>query len=164
MAPPKHDQLFLRALLLVAALSMAAVQAPPPLPPVVPARPPPPAVPVTPPPPNVPATPPPPPAVPARPQPPDGNCARLSVCANVLNGLLRALILGLGAPTRGKRAQCCSVIPGKIIEFDVVVCLCVAARTDVFGGVRLDLPPLAVGLLLTSCGHSVPAAFTCLRA
>ncbi|TVU03127.1 hypothetical protein EJB05_51338, partial [Eragrostis curvula] len=95
------------------------------------------------------------------------NCdpLNLAVCANVLDRLIRvsaglgALIPGAGG---GDGAQCCAVIGG-LVDLNVAACLCTAVRVraNVLRLVRIDVAPLVLRLLLTRCGQTVPANFTC---
>nr|XP_034604696.1 cortical cell-delineating protein-like [Setaria viridis]TKW04154.1 hypothetical protein SEVIR_7G090500v2 [Setaria viridis] len=135
---------------LAAALSMAAAQVPPP-----------------PPPPTAPSTTPPPPAVPPPPPPAAGNgtcptnALGLRVCANLLNGLVRAN-LGLGplVPAAGDQ-QCCPLLGG-LVGLDAAACLCAAIRNNAIPGIINFFVPLGLGLLLNHCGNTtVPAGVSC---
>ncbi|KAF3795241.1 proline-rich protein DC2-15 [Nymphaea thermarum] len=105
------------------------------------------------PPPPVPATRSPPPATPSPPS--SGKCPvntlKLSVCANVLNGLVNAVI-GEGSK------QCCSLVKG-LADLDAAVCLCLSIKASILG-INLNVP-VALSLLLNECGRVAPSGYQC---
>ncbi|TVU14686.1 hypothetical protein EJB05_38170, partial [Eragrostis curvula] len=62
----------------------------------------------------------------------------------------------------GGRGQCCTLIGG-LVDLNVAACLCTAVRVraNVLRLVRIDVAPLVLRLLLTRCGQTAPANFTC---
>ncbi|CAJ1975650.1 unnamed protein product [Sphenostylis stenocarpa] len=72
------------------------------------------------------------------------NVLQLSVCANVLGGLLDVIV---GPPPSG---QCCTLIQG-LLELEATVsCLCIAIKADVLGILTVDVS-VAVNLLMDKC-------------
>ncbi|XP_031501697.2 pEARLI1-like lipid transfer protein 1 [Nymphaea colorata] len=102
-----------------------------------------------------PATSSPPPPVPATSPPSSSKCPvntlKLSVCANVLNGLVNAVI-GEGSK------QCCSLIKG-LADLDAAVCLCLSIKASILG-INLNVP-VALSLLLNECGRVAPSGYQC---
>ncbi|KAL1191357.1 pEARLI1-like lipid transfer protein 2 [Cardamine amara subsp. amara] len=85
-----------------------------------------------------------------------GNCPidalKLSVCANVLSGLLN---IQLGQPSS---RPCCSLIQG-LVDLDAAVCLCTALKANVLG-INLNVP-ISLSVLLNVCNKKVPSGFKC---
>uniref|UniRef100_A0A0E0M6S4 Bifunctional inhibitor/plant lipid transfer protein/seed storage helical domain-containing protein n=1 Tax=Oryza punctata TaxID=4537 RepID=A0A0E0M6S4_ORYPU len=79
------------------------------------------------------------------------NALKLSVCTNVLNGLVDVKI-GHGPN------DCCSLLSG-IADLDAAICLCTAVKANVLGiGVNL---PIDLSIILNKCGKTYPSNFTC---
>ncbi|CAN6241911.1 unnamed protein product [Urochloa humidicola] len=136
----------------ITALSMAAAQAPPPPPTSTP--PPPPTTPT-----STPAPPPPPAASGNGTCPP--NAPGLSVCGNLLNGLVSAQ-LGLGPLVPGAGDQQCCPLLGGLAGLDAAACLCADIRNNTITGIVNFFAPLGLGLLFNHCGNStVPAGVSC---
>lgn len=77
---------------------------------------------------------------------------RLSVCADLLNGLVHLVV---GSPPV---TPCCSLIEG-LADLEAAVCLCTAIKANVLG-INLNLT-ISLSLLLNTCGKSVPSGFQC---
>ncbi|XP_009611018.1 14 kDa proline-rich protein DC2.15-like [Nicotiana tomentosiformis] len=90
------------------------------------------------------------------PSPSKGHCPRdalkLGVCAKVLNGPVGAVI---GTPPD---MPCCSVLGG-LLDLEAAVCLCTALKANILG-INIDIP-IALSLLINTCGKSLPSDFTC---
>ncbi|OEL16038.1 hypothetical protein BAE44_0022943 [Dichanthelium oligosanthes] len=80
------------------------------------------------------------------------NVVKLGVCADVLDGLIHAMV---GGPPK---EPCCSLISG-LADLEAAICVCLAINANVLG-VNLDVT-VDLTLLVNYCGHSVPAGFTC---
>ncbi|KAG0512328.1 hypothetical protein BDA96_10G003800 [Sorghum bicolor] len=87
---------------------------------------------------------------------PDGKCpvnaVKLGVCADVLDGLIHAVV---GGPPK---EPCCSLISG-LVDLDAAVCVCLAINANVLG-INLDVA-VDLSLLVNYCGRRVPAGFKC---
>jgi hypothetical protein len=87
---------------------------------------------------------------------PDGKCpvnaVKLGVCADVLDGLIHAVV---GGPPK---EPCCSLISG-LADLDAAVCVCLAINANILG-VNLDVA-VDLSLLVNYCGRRVPAGFKC---
>ncbi|KMZ65530.1 Bifunctional inhibitor/lipid-transfer protein/seed storage 2Salbumin superfamily protein [Zostera marina] len=81
------------------------------------------------------------------------DALKLNVCANVLNGLVNAVI-----GTEGSSKPCCSLIKG-LVDLDAAVCLCTAIKANILG-INLNLP-VSLSLLVNQCGRVVPSHFQC---
>ncbi|XP_049358477.1 putative lipid-binding protein AIR1B [Solanum verrucosum] len=91
-----------------------------------------------------------------------GNCGgqqtcsidtlKLGVCANILN-LVNVVV---GSPPT---LPCCSLIQG-LLDLAAVVCLRLAIRANIVGIINLEVP-LAIDLILSACGRSLPTNSTC---
>ncbi|WOK98984.1 hypothetical protein Cni_G07696 [Canna indica] len=83
------------------------------------------------------------------PKPSKGKCPinalKLSVCANVLNGLIN---VGVGKFPK-QPCECCTLIDG-LLDLEAGVCLCTALKANVLG-IHLDIP-INLNLLLNYCG------------
>ncbi|XP_021852978.2 pEARLI1-like lipid transfer protein 1 [Spinacia oleracea] len=95
---------------------------------------------------------------PMSPTPPSkGNCPidilKLGVCANVLGGLLGAVI---GNPPR---SQCCTLLQG-LADLDAAVCLCTAIKANILG-ININVP-ISLSLLLNQCGKTNTSGFKCI--
>ncbi|XP_019088541.1 PREDICTED: putative lipid-binding protein At4g00165 [Camelina sativa] len=55
--------------------------------------------------------------------------------------------------------ECCSLIKG-LVDLEAAVCLCTALKTSLLGVARVKTP-IALTLLLNSCGKNVPQGFVC---
>ena len=97
------------------------------------------------------------PVVPTPPPPPhsQGRCPidalKLSVCANVLDGVVN---VGLG-----QHKECCPLLKG-LLDLEAAVCLCTAIKANVLGIVHVSVP-VGLELILNNCGKSCPKDFTC---
>ncbi|PKA46672.1 36.4 kDa proline-rich protein [Apostasia shenzhenica] len=115
---------------------------PPPPPPILPPPPPPPPQ-------ELPCPPPPPPAA-------QGKCPidalKLDACVDVLGGLIQ---IGIG-PSAGE--SCCPVVTG-LVGVDAALCLCTAIKLKLLN-INLLLP-IALDVLVDSCGKHVPDDFQC---
>ncbi|CAN8237640.1 unnamed protein product [Cochlearia groenlandica] len=79
---------------------------------------------------------------------------KFGVCGSWL-GLVREVI---GTPPS---KECCSLVKG-LADFEAAVCLCTALKTSLIPlGVAPLKVPLALTLLLNSCGKNVPQGFLC---
>ncbi|CAH8273667.1 unnamed protein product [Arabidopsis lyrata] len=77
---------------------------------------------------------------------------KFGVCGSWL-GLVREVI---GTPPS---QECCSLIKG-LADFEAAVCLCTALKTSILGIAPVKIP-VALSLLLNSCGKNVPQGFVC---
>lgn len=77
---------------------------------------------------------------------------KFGVCGSWL-GLVREVI---GTPPS---KECCSLIKG-LADFEAAVCLCTALKTSLLGVSTVKVP-VALSLLLNSCGKNVPQGFVC---
>ncbi|KNA17392.1 hypothetical protein SOVF_080510 [Spinacia oleracea] len=88
--------------------------------------------------------------------PSKGNCPidilKLGACANVLSGLLGAVI---GSPPK---SQCCSLLQG-LTDLDAAICLCTAIKANILG-INLKVP-ISLSLLLNQCGKRDTSGFQC---
>ncbi|CAH2069086.1 unnamed protein product [Thlaspi arvense] len=88
--------------------------------------------------------------------PPPMKCPRdtvkFGVCGSWL-GLVREVI---GTPPS---QECCSLIKG-LADFQAALCLCTALKTSLLGVAPVDIP-VALTLLLNSCGKTLPEGFVC---
>lgn len=55
--------------------------------------------------------------------------------------------------------ECCSLIKG-LADLEAALCLCTAIKANVLGVVKIDVP-IALSLLVNSCGKKVPEGFVC---
>ncbi|XP_010088891.2 putative lipid-binding protein At4g00165 [Morus notabilis] len=55
--------------------------------------------------------------------------------------------------------ECCSLIKG-LADLEAAFCLCTAIKANVLGVVKLNVP-IALSLLVNSCGKKVPQGFVC---
>lgn len=69
--------------------------------------------------------------------------------------------LGLVHETIGARpsAECCELLKG-LANVEAAVCLCTVIKANVLGLVKLKVP-VALSLLVNSCGKKVPDGFVC---
>ncbi|XP_043698236.1 lipid transfer protein EARLI 1-like [Telopea speciosissima] len=85
-----------------------------------------------------------------------GRCPRdtlkFGVCLNLLGGIVGVVI---GTPPY---TPCCSLIQG-LADLEAAVCLCTAIRANVLG-INLNIP-IALSLLLNTCGRRLPTGFQC---
>ncbi|XP_059311159.1 putative lipid-binding protein At4g00165 [Lycium ferocissimum] len=56
-------------------------------------------------------------------------------------------------------SQCCALLEG-IANVEAALCLCTAIKANVLGALKLKVP-IAISLVLNSCGKKVPKGFTC---
>ncbi|KAF4384700.1 hypothetical protein CsatB_011034 [Cannabis sativa] len=55
--------------------------------------------------------------------------------------------------------ECCTVIKG-LADLEAALCLCTAIKANVLGLVKVKVP-IAISLLVNSCGKKVPEGFVC---
>lgn len=69
--------------------------------------------------------------------------------------------LGLVHETIGAKpsAECCALLKG-LANVEAAVCLCTVIKANVVGLVKLEVP-VALSLLVNSCGKKVPDGFVC---
>ncbi|MQM13581.1 hypothetical protein Taro_046510 [Colocasia esculenta] len=108
---------------------------------------------------EVPCPPPPPPppkVTPCPPPPGKHGCPidtlKLDACVDILGGLVH---IGIG-PSASE--ACCPVLSG-LADLDAAVCLCTTLRAKLLN-IKLILP-IALKLLVDSCGKHVPSDFQC---
>ncbi|KAJ0243257.1 Hydrophobic seed protein domain-containing protein [Hirschfeldia incana] len=77
---------------------------------------------------------------------------KFGVCGSWL-GLVHEVI---GTPPS---QECCSLVKG-LADFEAALCLCTALKTSLLGVVPVKLP-VALTLLLNSCGKTLPQGFVC---
>ncbi|OEL38490.1 hypothetical protein BAE44_0000491 [Dichanthelium oligosanthes] len=80
------------------------------------------------------------------------NAVKLGVCADVLDGLIHAVV---GGPPK---EPCCSLISG-LADLKAAICVCFVINANVLG-VNLDVA-VDLTLFVNYCGRKVPAGFTC---
>ncbi|XP_057977159.1 14 kDa proline-rich protein DC2.15-like [Malania oleifera] len=83
------------------------------------------------------------------------DALKLGVCADVLNGLIHAVV---GNPSVRTVTPCCSLLNG-LADLDAAVCLCTAIKANILG-INLNVP-VSLGLLLNACGKKTPSGFKC---
>ncbi|OAY27401.1 14 kDa proline-rich protein DC2.15 [Manihot esculenta] len=90
------------------------------------------------------------------PSPAPATCPRdtlkLGVCVDLL-GLVHVVV---GSPPSGDK--CCAVLEG-LADLEAALCLCTAIKASVLG-INLNVP-VALSLLLSACGKSIPPGFQC---
>ncbi|KAG6593611.1 putative lipid-binding protein, partial [Cucurbita argyrosperma subsp. argyrosperma] len=77
---------------------------------------------------------------------------KLGVCGSWL-GLISEQI---GAKPSKK---CCTLLKG-LADLEAALCLCTALKANVLGVVTVDVP-IALSLVVNSCGKSIPQGFVC---
>lgn len=77
---------------------------------------------------------------------------KFGVCGSWL-GLVREVI---GTPPS---QECCTLVKG-LADFEAAVCFCSALKTSLLGVSTVKIP-VALSLLLNSCGKKVPQGFVC---
>ncbi|XP_075519236.1 putative lipid-binding protein At4g00165 [Primulina tabacum] len=55
--------------------------------------------------------------------------------------------------------ECCAVVEG-LADVEAALCLCIAIKANVLGLVKVKIP-LALSLVVNSCGKKVPQGFVC---
>lgn len=80
------------------------------------------------------------------------DTVKFEVCGSWL-GLVREVI---GTPPS---QECCSLVKG-VADLEAAVCLCTALKTNLLGVAPVKIP-VALTLLLNSCGKNVPQGFVC---
>ncbi|KAF8380486.1 hypothetical protein HHK36_027973 [Tetracentron sinense] len=78
---------------------------------------------------------------------------KLGVCANLLGGLVSSSI---GTPPT---SPCCALLTG-LTDLEAALCLCTAIKGNVLGVIKIDIP-VALSLIVNSCGKKVPKGFSC---
>ncbi|CAH8386270.1 unnamed protein product [Eruca vesicaria subsp. sativa] len=78
---------------------------------------------------------------------------KFGVCGSWL-GLVHEVI---GTPPS---KECCSLVKG-LADFEAAVCLCTTLKTTLLGVVAPVKLPVALSLLLNSCGKTLPQGFVC---
>ncbi|KVH97100.1 putative lipid-binding protein At4g00165 [Cynara cardunculus var. scolymus] len=56
-------------------------------------------------------------------------------------------------------SECCTLIKG-LADLEAALCLCTAIKANVFGLLKVKVP-IALSLVLNSCGKKVPKGFKC---
>ncbi|XP_016491636.1 putative lipid-binding protein At4g00165 [Nicotiana tabacum] len=56
-------------------------------------------------------------------------------------------------------SQCCALLEG-IADVEAALCLCTAIKVNALGALNLKIP-IAISLVLNSCGKKVPKGFKC---
>lgn len=96
---------------------------------------------------------------PAAPSAPKGQakCPRdtlkFGVCGDWLGGLVHEVV---GTPPSNK---CCTLLKG-LADLEAALCLCTAIKANVLGVLNLKIP-VALSLLINSCGKKVPDGYHC---
>ncbi|OEL17641.1 hypothetical protein BAE44_0021340 [Dichanthelium oligosanthes] len=80
------------------------------------------------------------------------NAVKLGVCADVLDGLIHAVVGAL------PKEPYCSLI-SSLADLEAAVCVCLAINANILG-VNLDVA-VDLTFLVNYCGHSMLAGFTC---
>ncbi|KAL4585840.1 hypothetical protein LXL04_010466 [Taraxacum kok-saghyz] len=96
------------------------------------------------------------PPTPSHPKPPPPKCPKdtlkFGVCGDWL-GLVHEVI---GAQPD---SECCSLIKG-LADLEAALCLCTAIKANVLGVLKVKVP-VALSLVVNSCGKKVPEGFKC---
>ncbi|CAA2992676.1 putative lipid-binding protein At4g00165 [Olea europaea var. sylvestris] len=92
------------------------------------------------------------PPAPATPKKCPRDTLKLGVCGDWL-GLVHEEI---GAKPSSK---CCALLEG-LANLEAALCLCTAIKANVLGIVNLEIP-VAISLVINSCGKKVPKGFVC---
>ncbi|XP_034682715.1 putative lipid-binding protein At4g00165 [Vitis riparia] len=77
---------------------------------------------------------------------------KFGVCADLLGGLVS---LVAGSPPSSK---CCALLEG-LADLEAAACLCTAIKASVLG-INVKVP-VAISLLISACGKSIPPGFKC---
>ncbi|KAI5647440.1 hypothetical protein M9H77_33445 [Catharanthus roseus] len=77
---------------------------------------------------------------------------KFGVCGDWL-GLVHEVV---GVPPSG---NCCTLLKG-LADLEAAVCLCTAIKANVLGVLKLKIP-IALSLLVNSCGKKVPEGYHC---
>ncbi|KAI7732181.1 hypothetical protein M8C21_019042 [Ambrosia artemisiifolia] len=56
-------------------------------------------------------------------------------------------------------SKCCTVVKG-LADLEAAVCLCTALKANVLGALKVEVP-VALSLVVNSCGKKVPEGFKC---
>nr|GEW42917.1 hypothetical protein [Tanacetum cinerariifolium] len=56
-------------------------------------------------------------------------------------------------------SECCSLVKG-LADLEAALCLCTAIKANVLGVLKVEVP-IALSLLVNSCGKKVPEGFKC---
>nr|GMD29807.1 putative lipid-binding protein At4g00165 [Ipomoea batatas]GMD74251.1 putative lipid-binding protein At4g00165 [Ipomoea batatas]GMD85613.1 putative lipid-binding protein At4g00165 [Ipomoea batatas]GME02163.1 putative lipid-binding protein At4g00165 [Ipomoea batatas] len=96
-------------------------------------------------------------AVPCPPAPAPAKCPKDTVKFGVCGDWLGLVHEVVGAPPSS--GECCTVLKG-VAELEAAVCLCTAIKAEVLGALKMEIP-VAISLVLNSCGKKVPDGFVC---
>ena len=80
------------------------------------------------------------------------DALKFGVCGDRL-GLVHEVI---GAKPSG---ECCALIKG-LADLEAAVCLCTAIKANILGAIEVKIP-VAISMLINSCGKKVPEGFKC---
>lgn len=69
--------------------------------------------------------------------------------------------LGLVHETIGAQpsSKCCTLLTG-LADLEAALCLCTAIKANVLGITKIDVP-IALNLIINSCGKKLPPGFSC---
>ncbi|ESQ37667.1 hypothetical protein EUTSA_v10029074mg [Eutrema salsugineum] len=84
------------------------------------------------------------------------KCPRDTVKFGVCGSWLGLVYEVIGTPPS---QECCSLVKG-LADFEAAVCLCTALKTSLVGVAPVKIP-VALTLLLNSCGKTLPQGFVC---
>ncbi|XP_027336807.1 putative lipid-binding protein At4g00165 [Abrus precatorius] len=94
----------------------------------------------------------PPPSVPQK----EGKCPKDTLKFGVCGSWLGLVTEVIGTKPSEK---CCTLVKG-LADLEAALCLCTAIKAKVLGIVKVEMP-VAVSLLVNSCGKKVPSGFDC---
>ncbi|KAL5571913.1 hypothetical protein UlMin_021510 [Ulmus minor] len=93
-----------------------------------------------------------PPSVPKK----QGKCPKDTLKFGVCGSWLGLVYEVIGAKPSKK---CCTLLEG-LADLEAALCLCTAIKANVLGFVKLKVP-IALSLVVNSCGKKVPEGFVC---
>ncbi|KAI4338805.1 hypothetical protein MLD38_023818 [Melastoma candidum] len=85
-----------------------------------------------------------------------GKCPKDTLKFGVCGSWLGLITETIGAPPS---KECCSLVAG-LADLEAALCFCTAIKADVLGVLKVDVP-IALSLLVNSCGKKVPQGFVC---
>ncbi|KAM7512113.1 hypothetical protein LguiB_010988 [Lonicera macranthoides] len=96
-----------------------------------------------------------PPETPSIPQKPD-KCPKDTLKFGVCGDWLGLVHEAIGAQPS---SQCCALLTG-LADLEAALCLCTAIKANMLGVVNINVP-IALNLVINSCGKKIPQGFSC---
>ncbi|KFK30593.1 hypothetical protein AALP_AA6G001800 [Arabis alpina] len=84
------------------------------------------------------------------------KCPRDTLKFGVCGSWLGLVYETIGTPPS---KECCSLVKG-VVDLEAAVCLCTALKANILGVTPVKIP-VALSLILNSCGKKVPKGFVC---